>query len=293
MHPDADEIHGDGIDENCNGSEDETLEAGCGTDYSTIQDAVDNSNSGDTITICSGTYNESVNARGKDLTFKAKAGADVVVTGDGSERAFTLSNGDFAIEGITISGSYSPTHGGAILVKDGASLDLTDNIISNNESTDYGATLAVEDGGSVVVYSGMFTDNYSGSEVGGMYVEGSVVLSPDDGDIVMQNSPLNYLDNGGYFAINTGTYDVTLSDSTVGFWNFYVGEDSTFWAYGTVSEDENPIVIYLKEPGAQGFFSLAASGYITIDPSGESFTDTTSTRALCYYDTGTCDIYSE
>ena len=44
-----------------------TLTVGSSGTYSTIQSAVNNASSGDTITIAAGTYNEDVDTKGKNL----------------------------------------------------------------------------------------------------------------------------------------------------------------------------------------------------------------------------------
>jgi len=69
INPGATEITGDGIDQDCNGYEDEYLVCADGSgDFSTIQDAVDAASDGSFIELCPGTYEEYVTIEDMELT---------------------------------------------------------------------------------------------------------------------------------------------------------------------------------------------------------------------------------
>ena len=111
-------------------------------DCPTIQDAIDNASSGDTIIVKAGTYFETIDFIGKAIHLKSDSGSDCT-TIDGSQAGsvVTFQNGestDSLIEGFTIrngSGTLKPSDndyfGGGIRC-DLSSPVIMDNIIENN-----------------------------------------------------------------------------------------------------------------------------------------------------------------
>ena len=101
-------------------------EAGPGVDYTSIQEAIDNSDSGDVILVQSGTYNETVTVQKPGLSVKGvdTGEGDPVVSGDGVESTVTLAADGCTVEGFVVINSGNP-HAGI-------SVDSDNNTIANN-----------------------------------------------------------------------------------------------------------------------------------------------------------------
>jgi hypothetical protein len=117
---------------------------GCNGTYSTIGAAVAAASPGDTIKVCAGTYDETVNVNIPDLTFDgARAGKPGRATWGRTvtkESVLSSVNGDFilgsasdntVIDGFTLTGAGSPTvnHDGIEAFGGSSGLDATDNVI--------------------------------------------------------------------------------------------------------------------------------------------------------------------
>ena len=126
-------------------------------DYTTIQSAIDGAADGDTITVGAGTYAESVDLAGKNLTISSSSGSSttaiqpplgqVAVTWDQGEagsfsgfsispssaRALVITNSSPSVSDIEISGggSYGTIDGGAIYIGSG-SLIISDTTFKSN-----------------------------------------------------------------------------------------------------------------------------------------------------------------
>ena len=106
------------------------LHVGTEQTYSTIQDAVDNATSGDTIIVHAGTYAEKVTVDKERLTLKVYDGDEVTVTAAGD--VFRVDYVDY----VNISG-FTVTGGGNYGINIGANADhcnISDNNVSNNEN---------------------------------------------------------------------------------------------------------------------------------------------------------------
>ena len=116
IHPAADEICDNGVDDDCDGLID-TEQPGCRTilvpsEEPTIQDAVDIAVSGDTVLVAPGTYVENVDLGLRAITLRSTDGAEVTII-DGSESGSVVFSseeefdpeeleGDMVIDGFTI-----------------------------------------------------------------------------------------------------------------------------------------------------------------------------------------------
>jgi hypothetical protein len=93
--------------------------------HPTIQSAVSDASSGDTIVVCPSTYSENVTDNGKSLTFQGaqqsvdangRTGPESIVDG-ATGTAFTLSGSGSSVDGFTLSGATSGDQTPAVLVQ--------------------------------------------------------------------------------------------------------------------------------------------------------------------------------
>ena len=169
-HPGAPELP-NGIDDDCDGHEDEILVCADGlAEYGTLQAALDGVPDGADIELCPGVYDENVTANrpvtvygggGRDVTFIDGGGRTSAVTVGGgglAEIAFaalTIRNGNAAegggvrcengilfMSGVRITGNAGTQ--GAGLHARGCRLLISGNEIDNNNSTDQGGGIRID-----------------------------------------------------------------------------------------------------------------------------------------------------
>jgi len=106
-------------------------------DYSTIQEAVDAANPGDTIIVRDGTYIENVDVSKDHLTIRSENGAEVtIVQATGStyeDHVFKVITDNVKISGFTVKGNLRSGGDGFHLYY-GNHCSLSDNILMNNDS---------------------------------------------------------------------------------------------------------------------------------------------------------------
>ena len=116
-----------------------------GGDYDAIQDAIDGASDGDVVEVAAGTWNESLDLRGRDLTLRSASGAASTVLAPPSGATAIVWDGgeDGALEGFTV----RPT-GARAFVIDGGSPSITDCVVEGAGS------MGAIDGGAVVIDGG-------------------------------------------------------------------------------------------------------------------------------------------
>ena len=140
--------------------------------YTIIQDAMDDANTGDTVLVWPGTYFENLNFNGKSLTLASLA----LTTGDDSYKYSTIIDGNHngrciviedannaMVNGFTIQNGESE-FGGGILV-DQATVTVSSNIIKDNMGKEAGGGILVLY--STIILKGNSIFNNHSYEVGG------------------------------------------------------------------------------------------------------------------------------
>ncbi|MFH1999999.1 MAG: right-handed parallel beta-helix repeat-containing protein, partial [Planctomycetota bacterium] len=165
------------------------------SEYLSIQDAVEQTVTGDTILVGPGTYMDNLLILSKDIIIRSTHGAPATVI-DGSPGAGWMATVNFrsnitsncVIEGFTITnGDHDPWNGGGIHCYDHASPTIRNNIICNNKAYS-GGGIGTQDGSSPTIMNNLIYGNsttYYGGDGGGIYQCDLGVIS---GNIIYDNS---------------------------------------------------------------------------------------------------------
>jgi hypothetical protein len=205
---------------------------GAGCDYTTIREAVDNANPGDTIRVAEGTYTENLTIDGKTLTLRGgytisgtqwlTDTGETVIDGNGADRTFLIHGNNSMLESLTITGGHTPDGecwGGGVWVTDG-NVTIRDSLITGNWADCSGAGVEVNsDWGPahLTLVDSIVFDNQSGGECGGVsvwhtgaHLTNTLIISNtggngsalrvEDSDVTIQNCTV--ADNQGGVAIN-------------------------------------------------------------------------------------------
>jgi subtilisin family serine protease len=138
--------------------------------YPTIQAAIDDAWTGDTIWVADGTYsgegNVEIDFGGREITVRSENGPGAcIIDGRGGERAFYFHNGESPqalVEGFTISGGGDVNYGGAIRCV-GSSPTIRNCIFTRNSADQYGGAMDNSYGSSPAVIGCTFEGNTSSS----------------------------------------------------------------------------------------------------------------------------------
>lgn len=122
------------------------------TDYASIQAAIDDAVTGETVLVQPGTYAENIDFSGKAIRLRSRGGYDVtVLDGGGLDSTVTFADSegaDSVLEGFTVMNG-SAVYGGGILCS-GAAPTIHCNFIRDN-AADYGSGLYVENAALTLV----------------------------------------------------------------------------------------------------------------------------------------------
>ncbi len=139
--------------------------------FTSIQDAIDAAADGDVITVCAGTYVETLSISGAAVSLVGSDGAEAtIVDADKDDRVLTVDNGQGAsteITGFTFSQGETRDNGGGIYL-DNSSPYVHDCIVTDNEG-DNGGGIALNQS-DATLDAITVTGNYASGSGGGLWV---------------------------------------------------------------------------------------------------------------------------
>jgi predicted outer membrane repeat protein len=208
ISPDAEDVQGNSLDEDCDGYVDEY---GVPTPYATLDDALAAAPDGAVVQLDQGTFFGTVDLTGRDITLAgegcdrttlyADTGGTVVTADGGRVERLTLSGGTGTI------GATGMTDGGALLV--GGDVTASEVCFTDNDVTGRGGGAAVV-AGTLTVLDSTFDRNFAADTGGGAWVGigGAMVVRRS---AFTANSALGVFGGGGGIGINGGTVDVAAT----------------------------------------------------------------------------------
>jgi parallel beta-helix repeat protein len=215
-------------------------------DQTTIQAGINAANTGDTVLVSSGTYNENIDFQGKNVTVASVSGPNLTTikgTGVGAVVTFgdnKASSG--ALQGFTITGGacafINGYYGGGIYVGSTETPTITDNIITHNNGCD-GAGITVYAAGptiqsNVISYNQQYGST-GGNGGGGIQILGAGVVPVQViGNTITDNVHSAW--GGGIGMNSAGT--ALIKDN-------FIGRNSTYGNGGGISmfNDSTPQII--------------------------------------------------
>jgi parallel beta-helix repeat protein len=201
-----------------------------GTYHVTIQDAIDHADSGNTITVSNGTYNETIvidktiNLQGKDLN-------NVIIDGKGSENVIEIKANNVNITGFTIINGSNGIY--AISV-------YYNNIQGNNISSNSGSGINFESSNNNDVISNMFHSNVNGINFNGSHgnnIIGNTLRSNDMAGFYLSGSNNNVFHHNNI--MYNGIFQVEIQNCTNNYWDDGEGWGN-FWSdYEGIDDGSN------------------------------------------------------
>jgi hypothetical protein len=239
VHPGAPEAC-NGVDDDCDPrtTEDGTIALDGSGGFASIQEAIDAADEGATVSVCAGTWEESL-LISTSLSLVAPAGPELTeIVGASEASVINAGEGSVSIRGFTISGGAGTVldaeagtrGGGGVLGWDSSELLVEDCIITGNEA-DFGGGVLGPDEGLLTMRGCTVSGNHAGTAGGGVYALDGVL---EDCELLENSSGssgggiyhyLNALElSGCTISGNTASYGGGMR----AFEDSVVGEDTVF-----------------------------------------------------------------
>ncbi len=276
--------------------------------YDSIQGAIDDAATGETIEVGPGIYYESINFDGLAITVRSSdpndanvvaatvidANGGTGVTFNSSEDANSLLTGFMitggrngiycngsspSISNCVITDNSNNTWGGGMFIINNSSPTITDCAIKNNSASRGGGML--NDGYNTTLFNCVFSDN-SASEVGG------AILNFADSNVTARGC----LFNGNTAAVGGGIYSYQTTDLTLTNCTFYgnVGTASGGAMWSRNSDlDVNNCVFYDNSSGSYGGGALYHDAVTSIFSNCTFSQNTTTSNGGAMWNTSTND----
>jgi len=188
---------------------------GCGGNspcYSTIQAAIDDAGTGDTVRVANGTYtgsgNRNIDFKGKAVTVQSDGGPTAcTIDVEGTfNRGFIFQTGEGAgsvLTGFTITDANA--FNGAAIYCDAASPTITDCHFIGNAANNDGGGMYLGAGSSPEITDCLFSSNTASRWGGGIYINNS---SPTISNCQFNNNSANTV-GGGIYCDNSSSANIT------------------------------------------------------------------------------------
>lgn len=194
-----------------------------GCPFTSVQEAIDDPDSGDTITICAGAFGGNISIN-RNLTIIGAGDDATSLEGDGNGSVVSIAN-DLTVEiqdvtitggindggvgggiangtaqttliGVHVTGNIAGSRGGGIDINAGGLVTLNNSRVTGNSAgTDGGGVLALGD--LVLVNESVVADNEAGENGGGIAIQGGGTVTIDPTSSVTDNSAVD--DGGGVY----------------------------------------------------------------------------------------------
>jgi hypothetical protein len=188
--------------------------------YDSIQEALDNANDANIIVVLDGTYtgvgNYNIDPAGRAITIRSQNGPEkCIVDCQSNGRAFVFQSGegpDTVLDGFTITGGYSSTHGGAVYCY-GSSPTVQNCIMTDNYAVLSGGAIVLEDNSDALVSRcTIHTNNCGASGAGICSTEGS---SPTVKNCLIADNTGKYSGGASSFYESNMTFmNCTIADNS-------------------------------------------------------------------------------
>lgn len=204
--PTGTEVHGDRVDNDCDGVIDELYVCADGSQpFTTIAAAIEAAPDGGGIEVCAGTYPEALAVSGRSIRING-AGAGATIIDAGGRVGLSVSGGDVTIAGLTIRGGGNPSEGGGIRCVDAALTVLDSALRANRAERGGGGLFAARC--EVEIERTHFEANE------GVLQGGGALLVESTGSITGSKFVGNSADDGGAVALLEGRVDLRTSELT-------------------------------------------------------------------------------
>jgi len=146
--------------------------------YSTIQDAINSAQNGDTISVSPGTYRENLVINHKYITLSGSADAQsVVLAGNPGQTPLLIENvpyvagGKTVVTGFKITNGYAPDgQGGGITIVNNADPQIYNNTIEHNTAATDGGGISIYNNSNPLIYNNIIRYNNASLFGGGIFV---------------------------------------------------------------------------------------------------------------------------
>lgn len=187
------------------------------TAYGTVQEAIGDASSGSVITVCPGTWSESLTIEEESVALVGYGAGISKLSGEGEERVLWLGEGlSLSVADLTVAegmddeiDDYTIQGGGGLRAGENTEVCITRAVFEENSSYSNAGAIQVDANGTLTVVDSDFTANISRNMSGAIYVkEGSTVAM---GGAVFTENQASYGAGAAYFD-DSGT--VTIVDSS-------------------------------------------------------------------------------
>jgi len=235
-----------------------------------IQDGIDLSTSGHTLTVGSGTFYERLTIN-KDLTIDGGGTAQTVINGQNGGTTVTVNSGTVTLKELKVTGGNAYSGGG--IINRATLLTLQDTLVQNNQATNGGGIYNL---GYLTLGNGAVISSNAAENGGGIYSTYGMI-NMNSGSSVRDNSATQYgggieLDSG-----NSGNSNALFLNSGSTIYSNHAGQSGTdFGLGGGVSLMGDRDWIYLNGGSVfsnhadvyAGILDNSRLGYVVVESNG-------------------------